>query len=167
MKKGFTVVELIVSFSLAAVIVMFLTQIIIGLNKMKQNSGVKTEILNKQSVISNYINKRLLDKTLISLSSCGEDCVNFNYDDNTTDRFEMNYITNILMFGDLKANLPEDTSFQRVIFDTIHTNRIGTGNDTLLKITIPIANKRFQNEDFNVEIIYPYNSSVYSNNLQF
>ena len=166
MKKGFTVVELIVSFSLAAVIILFLTQIIIGLNKMKQNSGVKTEIMNKQSMISNYINKKLLDKTLASLSSCGENCVNFNYEDGTSDRFEMNYNDNILIFGDFKTNLPENTFFQKVSFDTIHGNKIGSGNNALLQIIIPISNSNIKDEKFDVKIIYPYDDRIYETNLQ-
>ena len=69
MKKGFTVVELIVSFSLVMVIVIFLFQIIISLKNLSTNSGVKTELLNKQSLISNEINKKLNNNEIISLQN--------------------------------------------------------------------------------------------------
>ena len=79
MKKGFTVVELIVSFSLVMVIVIFLFQIVISLKNLYTNSGVKTELLNKQSLISNEINKKLSSNEIISLTKCGAYCVEFLY----------------------------------------------------------------------------------------
>ena len=91
MKKGFTVVELIVSFSLVMVIAIFLFQIVIGLKNLYTNSGLKTELLNKQSLISNEINKKLTTKGISTLSKCGSYCVEFLYSDGTSDKMTIDY----------------------------------------------------------------------------
>ena len=50
--NGFTVVELIVSFSLTLVITVFLFQIVINLKNLYTNSVIKTELVNIQSLVS-------------------------------------------------------------------------------------------------------------------
>ena len=57
-RNGFTVVELIVSFSLTLVIAVFLFQIIINLKNLYTNSVIKTELVNMQSLISREINSK-------------------------------------------------------------------------------------------------------------
>ena len=55
--KGFTMVELIASFSLTSIIVVMLLQIVFSLKEIQEYSDVKTELLTKQATISNKINK--------------------------------------------------------------------------------------------------------------
>ena len=160
MKKGFTVVELIITFSLAVVIATFLLQLVLSLNNLYQNSGIKTEILNKQFVISNKINKTLNEKELMSLTSCGNNCLNFNYSDNTKDIFKVDYSNNILQFGNLTTTLPSNTYFKNVNIDIIYSTTIDyDSNNAILNISIPIYNEKLNNEDFNVNIVYQYNSN--------
>ena len=98
--KGFTIVELIVSFSLTIVICTLLLQIILSLKSLYDNGGTKTEILNKQSLISNQINKKFNENNISSLTSCGENCININYTDNTSDtlKIDNSFLVNTLVF---------------------------------------------------------------------
>lgn len=160
MKKGFTVVELIITFSLTVVIATFLLQLILTLNNLYQNSGVKTELLNKQFIISNKINKTLNEKELVSLTSCGNNCLNFNYKDSTKDVFKIDYSNNILQFGNFTTTLPNDTYFKNVNIDIIYSTTIDyNSNNAILNINIPIHNDKLNNEDFNVNIAYQFNSN--------
>ena len=159
-KKGFTLVELIVSFSLTVVISIFLIQLILSLKSLYDNSGIKTEILNKQSLISNQINKTFNKKKISSLSSCGENCININYIDNTTDILKIDYTTNTLQFGSFYSMLPSNTYFKPANVDIIYSGVVDkSSNDALLNINIPIENKDIKNEEFKINIIYQFNSN--------
>lgn len=159
MKKGFTVVELIVSFSLTAVIATFLIQLVLSLNNIYKTSGVKTEIMNKQSLISNHINKTLSEKSISSLTSCGNYCLKFNYNDYTSDTFTIDYANNILTFGSYSTNLPENTSFKNVNVDIVYGATIDSNsNNAILNIVIPIYNDEFKNDNFSVNVAYQFNT---------
>lgn len=159
-KRGFTVVELIVTFSLTVVICVFLLQLILSLKSIYDNSGIKTEILNKQSLISNQINRTFNQKTISSLSSCGEFCLKFNYIDNTSDILKIDYSNNILQFGSFYTSLPKDTNFKDVNVDIIYSGVVdNSSNDAMLNIKIPIESKKFKNEKFEVNVIYQFNSN--------
>jgi len=158
MKKGFTVVELVVTFSVTVVIATFLLQLILSLNNIYLSSGVKTEIMNKQSLISNQINKTLTEKSVRSLTSCGNYCLKFNYTDYTSDVFTIDYATNVLSFGDYSTNLPEDTYFKNVSVDIVYAATVDeTDNNAILNIKIPIKNDNIK-DDFYVNVAYQYNT---------
>lgn len=159
-KKGFTLVELIISFSLAVVICIFLLQLILSLKTLYDNSGVKTEILNKQSLISNQINKTFTSKSISSLSNCGENCIKVNYTDKTNDILKIDYNTNTLQFGNFHTTLPKNTYFKTPIIDIVYSGVVDNeSNDALLYINIPIESKDLKKEEFKINVVYQFNSS--------
>lgn len=54
-QKGFTLVELIASFTLALVIMFFLFQIVITVKELYVSSGLKTEMLIRQANLERQI----------------------------------------------------------------------------------------------------------------
>ena len=56
-KKGMTVVELVVAFSLSTVIALFLIQVVLFLKDTYMINGVKSELVLKQSLISDRIKR--------------------------------------------------------------------------------------------------------------
>lgn len=165
-KKGFTVVELIVSFSLTAVITIFLVQIVMALNNIYNSSGIKTELLTKQSLISSQINKKFSDKKISSVTSCGNYCLKFNYSDKTSDTFKIDYSNNTLEFGNYKTDLPEDTYFKDVKVDIVYGATIQNNiNNAILNIVIPIYNDKLKDEDFGVNIAYQFNTD--NSNIEY
>lgn len=158
-KKGFTVVELIVSFSLTIVITVFLVQIVLALNNLYNSSGVKTELLTKQSLISSQINDKLNEKTISSLTSCGSYCLKFNYNDGTNDILKVDYSNNIIEFGQFTTDLPEDSYFKDVKVDVVYGATIdNTKNNAILNIVIPIYSDKLD-ENFGVNIAYQFNET--------
>jgi len=159
-KKGFTVIELIVSISLTLVISVFLVQIVLALDNLYNNSGIKTELLTKQSLISSQINSKLNEKTISSLTSCGSYCLKFNYTDSTNDILKINYSNNTLEFGSFYTKLPEDSYFKDVSIDVVYGATIQNNvNNAMLNISIPILNNDIEGE-FGVNIVYQFNSDI-------
>lgn len=157
-KKGFTVVELIVSFSLTVVITIFLVQIVSALNNLYNNSGVKTELLTKQSLISSQINSKLNEKSISSLTDCGNYCIKFNYSDNTSDILKIDYANNTLEFGSFLTDLPNNSYFKDVRIDVIYAATVQTDvNNAMLNIVIPIYSDDIEG-DYGVNIVYQFNS---------
>lgn len=163
-KNAFTVVELIVSFSLALVIAVFLFQIIINLKRLYDNSVLKTELVNIQSLVSREINNNLSEKKLYSIIKCGAYCLNFIYDDATSDKLVLEDTS--IEFGSYKTNLPKGYYFKN---SSVNIANSGTFqdefNDSILIISLPIYSNNEQNEVLEIQIIYQFNekdTNIYS-----
>lgn len=153
-KKGMTVVELIVSFSLVLVIAVFLFQLVLNLKKLYDNSIVKTELLNKQSIISNEINKKFRSKTISSTTSCGTNCYQFNYTDNSNDKLVVDYDNNTIEFGTYKTELPKDSYLKNVTVDVVKTATLQSYVDgSILIVDIPIYNDNFKDQNFGIRVL--------------
>ena len=163
-KFGFTVVELIVSFSLSLIIAIFLFQIIINLKNLYTNSVIKTEIINIQSLLSEKINDSFENNVITSVNKCGKNCFNFVYINGKNEKLsaESNYIE----FGTYKAALPQQTNINGI---DVNISSAATFSDnidnSMIIIDILINNERLKNENFNFKIIHQYNSL--NNNILF
>lgn len=163
MKKGFTVIELISSFTLAVIIAVLMFQVVLVLKTTFTNSGLKTQLLNKQALISNYIYKNINEKGLSTITKCGNKCIRFTYFDNTTS--DLVFSENKLSFGDYKFSLDKKSSFGNVLVsvDKVEVSKLGTP-DSVLQIKLPINNTTFENQDFGINIVYQFNSA--SSNIE-
>ncbi len=157
---GFTVVELIVSFTLAMVISVFLFQIVVSLKNLYTKSTTKTELINIQSLVSRQLNENL-KKSIVLLSDCGDKCVEFLYEDNTTDKLIVS--ENAIEFGSYKTNLPDNSYIKN---QSINISSSATffysSNNSILIISIPIYNDNFD-DPFEIKVLYQFNSNI--NNL--
>jgi hypothetical protein len=153
-KNGLTVVELIVSFTLTMTIIIFLMQIIINLTKMYNNNSKKTELLNKQSLISDEINSNFIEKNLISIEKCEEEnCYNFNYATAETDKLIIS--NNILKFGSLAIQL-DDATYGDITLDVIYTPTLQSqSKNSIFILNIPINSNIDYN--FDIKILYQFN----------
>ena len=157
-KSGFTVVELIVSFSLALVIAVFLFQIIINLKNLYTNSVIKTELVNIQSLVSRNMNKNF-NKVITVINDCGNKCAEFVYKDGTSDKLEIG--ADSLMFGNYKTKLPEQSYIKNPTINIASSGTFEYKNDSLLIIEVPIYNEVL-NQDFKIKVAYQYNSNNYN-----
>ena len=153
-KKGMTVVELIVSFSLTMVIVVFLIQIIINLSKIYDNNTKKTELLNSQAIISDSINTAFIRKQLVNVSDCGDDCYKFYYKTGDTDTLKLE--NGVLTFDNVAIKL-NNATYGEIMLDAIYMPTIDDeSNNALLILDIPIESQIDYN--FDVRVVYSFNS---------
>ena len=61
-KRGFTVVELVVSFALVMVVAYFLFNLLYSLKNLAVDSGLKTELLQKQALMVRELENDLENK---------------------------------------------------------------------------------------------------------
>lgn len=156
--KAFTIVELLVSFVLSMIIVIIMFQLIINLKEIYQTSGLKTEILNKQALMTNKIYSDLTEKKVSTIGSCGIECIIFSFSDGTTKTLAIDINNGIITYDNYNIKLTNGS-----YFSTADINDIGTqsniGKNRIFSINVPIYNQRFKNDNFGINIIYMYNSN--------
>lgn len=158
-KKGFTLVELITSFSLATVIIFLLINVVLILKDLYSNYNLKTELLINQSNLSRAMNSKINNGNLISYSSCdeGDYCYEFAFTDSQT--IKLVVTSDSIKFGDFVYKVTEGTSISAPSITKENISVVDTSaNNSFLIIRIPITNKLFD-ENFGINLIYPYNSN--------
>ena len=117
-KRGFTVVELMTAFALVSVIAILLINLTLTLKEIYINGDMKTALLTKQGNMTDKIYKDLKENKLISLTSCGTNCVNFDYETGTKvlkidkETFEAEDVTAKFLDDELIYTNYETTIFQ-------------------------------------------------------
>lgn len=158
-KRGFTVVELIASFTLTSLVVALLFEVLFVLKDLYSNSGIKTELLAKQSLISEKINNELTSKTLMLAMKCGDSCINFVFTDGTSSELSFDRKENIFKYGNYSTKLIKGSQYGNIDISTETVLSVEEGkNDSIVKINIPIYHKLLKREDYGINIVYQYDS---------
>lgn len=158
--RGFTVVELIVSFGISMVVLIFLFELVMMVRGMYISYGLKTELLTKQGVISDRINSDFINKDLLIAAKEGPDTINFYYSDNTNRKLIINRDQGVLSYGGYTVALFENSSFGNIKIsnETLLKAESPGAFDSILIIQIPIYHKLLPREDFGINIALQYNS---------
>ena len=157
--KGFTLVELIASFALALTMMFFLFQIVITVRDLYVSSGVKTELLIRQSNLLKKIGTELNEKALTAVTSCGDDCYQFTYADGVTKELSVNRSTNVVSYDDYQIKVGEGSTIGDYVISTQTIDGVAVGKkNSILTIQIPITNKVNLGRDFGINLVYQYDS---------
>ena len=101
--KGFTVVELLASFSLMMVVTIFLFEVVMELKNIYVSSSLETTVKNENALIARAINEQLADGVQVN-----------NYDGTTchltNGDIEIDLANNIIRVGNRTFKMPNDTS---------------------------------------------------------
>lgn len=168
--KGFSIVELIVSFTLTMAIVIILFEIIVSMKNLYVSSATKTELLNKQNLFTDYIYSDIYNYGLNSISVCGDDCIALTYDTGVTKNLRwsfysdenVSHVLQSLSYGDYKINLITGASFDTslIVSDEVNTLKgvkiCSNPVDQYISINLPIHHKSFKNDDFGIRLLYVY-----------
>lgn len=162
-KKGFTVVELVVSFALTMVVVIMLLQVVSIVKNLYVNDGIKTELLNKQAAMSKRINEDLNTNIIKTAFRCGTGCINFVYENNTSSKLIIDKDKSLFTFGNYTTKLVSGSSFGNINVTNETFNNIDYGkNDSIITINVPIKHKLLGDDDYGINVIYQYDSRTTS-----
>lgn len=158
-QKGFTLVELIASFTLALVIMFFLFQIVITVKELYVSSGLKTEMLIRQANFERQIGLDLKEKRLTNVTSCGTDCYRFSLGDGTSKELKVDRTTNTVSYGSYQIVLKDGSKIGNYTITKNIVSGVSSGKDnTILLIDIPITNKVVTGRNFGVHMVYQYDN---------
>ncbi len=171
--KGFSTLELIVSFTLTMIIVVILFEIIISLKNVYENSVTKTALVSKQNLLTDYIYSDINDYGLQLIDTCGDNCINFTYNNNTSKQlsWEYNYKEEDkkqsfqkIKYGDYATELISNSKFDLSVGSSaadveIRGAKVCASANSFISIKIPITNSKFPNEDFGLNIVHVFDDN--------
>ncbi len=163
--KGFTVVEMLSAFTLSSIIIIILFQLIINLKEIYSSSGIKTELLNKQYLMTNKIYSDLNEKQIVSIDSCinMEKCISFTYSDGIVKNLEIDEENKTIKYDNYIVKLNSYTNFGNIIIDFDGTSE----QNKIVNINVPIYNDQIKDTNFGINIVYPYNNQTVANNTNY
>ena len=159
-KKGFTLVELMTTVVLISIISILLIRLTITLKTIYVDGDMKTTLLTKQGTMTDKIYKDLREEELTSLTSCGVNCVNFNYA-SSTKKLQINEEKKLLTYGNYSIKLNSSSYFGMAYMDKYHGE---TGD--MLSIKIPIYNRMVKG-DFGIYVTYQNENIDFDENIVF
>lgn len=159
--KGFTLVEMLVSFTLSMVLIIILFQLIINLKDIYMLSGIKTEMLNKQYLMTNKIYTDLNEKKAARIENCNNPsvCIQFTFQDGTSTKLELNETDKTLSYDGYVIKLNNNSRFNTINISTVSSET----NRRIFSVNIPIYNDLYKDTNFGINIIYPYNQTEVTN----
>lgn len=160
-KEGFTLVEILVSLSLVSIVILLLFNVIIILKNLYIEDGMKTALLINQTNFNKRLQDELSKNQVTEISSCGENCLTFTFQNGTSKTLSYEDTSNTLTFDNYKAPLAEGAKVGTFTAETktITTINNPSYNNSVLSIQIPITHNLIEGE-FGVNLVYPYNSHV-------
>lgn len=163
--KGFTVVEMLSAFTLSSIIIIILFQLIINLKELYMSSGIKTELLNKQYLMTNKIYSDLNGKQIVSIDSCinMEKCISFTYSDGLVKNLEIDEENKTIKYDNYIVKLNSYTNFGNIIIDFDGTSE----QNKIVNINVPIYNDQIKDTNFGINIVYPYSNQTVVNNTNY
>ena len=103
--KGFTVVELLASFTLTMIIVVFLFEIVLELKDVYSSDSIKTKIITQNSLIATALNKKF-EKGIYE-SNCDTNICTVNNRD-----YQISVSDNKVIIGDQTFSFPTITTIK-------------------------------------------------------
>ena len=164
--KGFTLIEVAVSFTLVATISIVLLQLVLSLKEVYLSGDIKTTLLNKQGIMTKNIYDDLNKKNLASINTCGLSCIEFTYSEGTKKKLVVDPGNKTIKYGDYTLQIDNSSYFGNLKIDVdTKAPALSNGDDSIISITIPVISKLLNNEDFGFNIIKTYNRSQTTINL--
>lgn len=155
-KKGFTVIELIASFSIAITIFIILFNVVLIIKDDYQEIKDKTNLLVNKNNLSYTINEQLQNNTLISLTTCDDYdiCYLFTYDDNTSDKLIYDEVNKVISFHNFTFEIDNTMTLGNINIEEYYDD-VTTNLDGYFIINIPITQNK---KDFSIKVMYQFNT---------
>lgn len=156
--KGLTLIELITTFALSAVIIVLLINVVVSIRNVYSKVSIKSDLYITQSNLSNAINSKLHDNKLDTYSTCTDSAFCYNFTLVNGETLKLVVEENKITVGDKVYKLTEKTKVvdPSLTPGYIELNEEYSGNDILV-LKIPIKNELYPNIDFGINLVYLYN----------
>lgn len=152
--KGFTLVELIVSFVLITVISLALFKTTLTLQQQQQINLSKNKYKTFLISLNNTIQMDFMGDKVKSITSCGNNCYDIVYENVGEKRLSV--ADNIITYGSTKEKLPSDYKFiGNIEFNSYISDRVGYDSFILLTISIK---SNYDSKINKIKYMYQYDS---------
>ena len=155
-KKGFTVIELLASFSIAMTILIVLFNVVIMMKDNIADINTKSNMLVSKDNLAYNINKKFSEKDISSITICedGVKCYLFTYSDDSTDKLVYN--TDSITFNNYTFDITSDITVSEPTVTEHYDSMNSTTYDGYFTINIPI---QFDKKDYSIKAIKYINTN--------
>lgn len=155
--RGFTVIELMASFSIALVILIVLFNITLIMKDNLKEKDTITNLLIKKDNLSYKINNKLKEKKLSRIDICADStyCYLFTYDDLTTDKLIYNTDDKIITFSNYTFEVTDDIEVTNINIKENYMEEPTSIYNGSFIINIPIKK---DDKDYSINILKFINS---------
>ena len=162
--RGFTVIELMASFSIAIVILYILFNITIMLKDNLNQINSKTNILLKKDNLSYNINKRFKEKEISSITNCedGNVCYLFTYSDSSFDKLIYDNTNKFISFNNYVLDITDDIDIESPTLEEHYDTMNSSLYNGYFILNIPIS---IDNTDYSINILKFFNTDNMMINL--
>ena len=146
--KGFTLIELITTFALAAIIAILLINVLVSIRNLYSNTSVRKELYINQSNLSNALNSKIQNGKITRHTSCETEvtdallCYDFELE---TGEERLIVRENQILFGKYTYNLDEKTKVENADF---------INERVFYHLIISIRNEFYPDTDFGINLVY-------------
>lgn len=159
--KGFTLVELITTFMVSSVIIILLINIVVSIQEIYSKSNIKTELYINQANLSKAINSKFVDGNVTGYSVCSKSDFCYTFSLKNGETIDLVVTDSKISFGNFVYNLDIKSRILNPSLDFEYINESSPVKyNSFLIIKIPITSDYYNNIDFGVNMIYPYNSRI-------
>ncbi len=156
MKRGFTTVEVIITFGITIVLATMLFQLVIIMNDIYNINETKTELINDISLVTYSINDKISNNTITNINDCGNNCIELVYLNGTRDTLKIDGKS--ILFGEDNYVFDDNTNLASLQVDKISVPiNANTVMDSVALIQIHLVNDYVSYDEF-VKIAYQFNS---------
>lgn len=161
-KHGFTLIELMISFSLATVVIIYLFNVLIILKNLYIEDGIKTKLMIHQSNIEQSIESFVRQNNVTGISSCGAECISIDAAGSHQLTYDAGARTITFNGHPFKLTEGSEIGQMQVKNTKVAGAAVNTSQyDSILEVTIPVTYKTIDG-DFGLHFVFPYNSSITS-----
>lgn len=161
-KKGFTVIELMTTFILVAIISTLLIKLVVTLKEIYISGDMKTALITKQSTMTDKIYKDLDKNNLTKIEKCDTiNCVNFVYTDGTK-KFTIDKDKKTITYDNYTIKLGKEGKLGEASIEVYATD-IGY----ILSFKVPIYNRLLKG-DYGINISYQLDDEIeFDDDIEF
>lgn len=152
--KGFTVIEVVISFTFVVIILASMFTIVINYQNETSKEQMKNSLLVYKNTLLEIVYDDIISGNMDSITSCGDKCVNIN---TKTDSYQLTSEvlenTTYITYRGNKYELPDSqnglSQIENFVYRFDKTNKI-------YDVTIPIVHAELtdeENKDNNIQII--------------
>ncbi len=160
-KRGFSAVELLAAFSLAAIMIFIISEITIFLRAEYNNINARSEIALKQSIILHKIGTDFNNFQITSISACGDDCFEIDFSEQDMKILKIDGEENTFQYGNYATEIEENIVFGTILLENeTFTPELENKIDSFLKIEIPLSHNYINDQNFDIIVIYQYDNNA-------
>jgi hypothetical protein len=169
-QKGFTLVEVIVTFCLVTTISFLLFQLVLSLKNIYTSSDYKTVLLISQGNMTRRMNDDLFDMIIEKIDQCTDAetttgstmCIKFTLYDSTLDQDEIRKLevfSDKIVYDSYTMTMQKGSTIGTPSIAVSHFEDKSIKYNSILKMDIPVTNKLTEG-DFGIHIIAQYNGFI-------